>query len=155
MKTLKTIFFSLAIVALMGCNNTNRDRTDDIDNSDLNLDDNSDDVIMNDPYNSNSNTGSVNDDRTAMYRQLNMTPEQIQRFESENPNFSDSISNSKYGRNATMDSSLRNILSADQYRQYESWMDNRAQNGTNTNTNNTNTSGQDNNDNKTNSTNRN
>src|SRR5690606_38521559 len=91
MKTLKTFFFTLALVALMGCNNTNRDRTDDIDNSDLNLDDNSDDVIMNDPYNSNSNTGSVNDDRTAMYRQLNMTPEQIQRFESENPNFSDSI----------------------------------------------------------------
>jgi len=139
MKTMKPFLFTLLIVAFIGCNNTNRDRTDDIDNDEVELEDNSDVMDMDDTY--NANNGSVTNDRIDMYRQLNMTPEQIQRFENENPNFGDSIGNTQWKRNATIDNSLRNILSDDQYRQYETWMENRNRNNNNSNTN-TNTNNQ-------------
>ncbi|MDN3724153.1 hypothetical protein QRD02_07145 [Aequorivita sp. SDUM287046] len=143
MKTIKFVLVTIMILGFTSCNNSNRDRTDNVNNRDINLEDTADDMdSMEAGNNTNASNASQNNDPTAMYKQLNMSPEQIQRFESENPNFRDSIGNSQWRSNATMDNSMRNILSTDQYQQYETWRDNRTGNnnaGSNSTNNNTNT----------------
>lgn len=113
MKILKITLLTVLAMSLVQCNNAYNDRTDDVDDTQIELQEN-DARVMND-----------NNEATAMYRQLNMSPAQIQRFENEHPNFHDSLANPRWQINQTIDSNMLIILDGDQYRQYERWKNNR------------------------------
>ncbi len=141
MKSIKIYLILILIIALSACRNNVDATDDDLDNTeeiDINENSAKSNFSELDPTNPNDAQGTKFDKAT-FYVQLNMTPEQIQRFEKENPHFQDSMSNSPYFRSATMDKSLREILENNQYEQYETWRDNRTNNpnnSTNTNTDN-------------------
>lgn len=152
MKTLKTLLFIFLTVTLVGCNNTTRDGRNDTLNKDRNTSPYGNTTDANtDTYNSSRD---VNNTGTSMYTELNMTQEQIDRFENENTAFGDSVNNPRWNRNSNMDNSLRNILDADQYRRYESLRDTRIKNNSNAN-NNSNQNTNQNNTNDRNNTNQN
>jgi len=145
MKTMKTFLFCLSILALVSCRN-DRNTMDENRGNDLNRNDN---TMTDRTYNENAPELNANTDRsgndyyTQMYRDLDMTPEQIQRFERDNPNFRDTGNT----RDTNIDNSLRGILDENQYRKYETWRDrqiNNTRNDVNSN-NNTNTNNRTNN----------
>jgi|SRR5690554_93872 len=144
MKTLKTFLFCMAILAFISCKN-DRSPMDDTEGNTLDINDN---AAMDRNYNQNSTelNSNTNNAYTDMYRQINMSPEQIERFERENPNYREVGTSG----NATLDNSLREILDTNQYTQYETWRDNRMNNTGNNNPNNGDT-----NDNSNTNTNRN
>ena len=143
MKTLKVFLIFILIMGAIGCNNANKDNENNVDDT-LNLNDNAD-VNQFSPDNTALDPNATHrsmtkDDVSALYTDLQMTPEQIERFETENRSLRDSLGNINYGQNSEMDSSLKKVLTPGQYREYETWRDNRFKNRNNVDTNNDNTS---------------
>jgi len=153
MKTLKILLSALIMTAFISCNNRTDKNGYDGDRIELGDGNQYNNGIENldptDPNNMDSQNGtpgtgmddtatrSVNSqDMAALYREADMTPQQIQDFENTNKKYRDAEGNIQYNSNTEMDTSLREILSPEQYQKYESWKSNRSQN---TNTNNPNT----------------
>lgn len=152
MKTLKFLLGLFIIFAFISCNNRTDKNGYDGDRMELGdeneFDNDPNNLQPTDPLNTNTQgdntsmngtaTRSVtSQDMAAMYREVDMTPQQIQEFENNNKKYRDAQGNTQFDTNTDMDNSLRDILSAEQYQKYEGWRNNRSQN-TNTN-NNTNT----------------
>lgn len=136
MKILKLTVIAIGILALVACRDRkNRDhRTEDTDtyrdttnnrgSSDMNTNENGD-------YQSGSMRTSVDkEELNALYTHVQMDDEQIQRFER---NYQTRIDD--MGKNAqtpgnvreiNRDSILREILSPEQYKRYEDWIEDRS-----------------------------
>lgn len=164
MKTIKTILLATFFVGLIGCNNrTRNENLDSANDENMEIHDDQEDAELaterlqtNSPLTSNSFTDN---DRREMYTHLNMTQDQIDQFErmenesnqstdqnnnqttaqnnSQSTNQSNNQSTTQNTSQNARDAHLRSILSADQYSKYETWRDNRQNQGTQTNTNTT------------------
>ncbi|RNL87254.1 hypothetical protein ED312_10625 [Sinomicrobium pectinilyticum] len=133
MKILKLTVIAIGVLALVACRDRkNKDRTDDTypdttnnrSSSDMNANENGD-------YQSGSMRTSVDkEELNALYTHVQMDDEQIKRFER---NYQTRIDD--MGKNAQTpgnireidrDSILREILSPEQYKRYEDWIEDRS-----------------------------
>lgn len=133
MKTLKIAIFTLCVVAMISCNNRTTKSGDTLgtetatDSYDKTPADGTDTMETNDADNHTiTQTSTLNtQDLTDLYSELNMTKEQIERFENDYRQMqsnrgSDNIVDSNYV-DLQMDESLEKVLSTEQYAKYEKW----------------------------------
>ena len=140
MKTLKIAILTLGVVALISCNNRNtRDTTDTDATTDAYGQTTTDgygqtaDRTQNtgtETLNTDNSANSINSrlntqDMTGMYRDLNMTQDQIDRFQNDytqkqNVRSSDNIQDVNHV-DLQMDESLKAVLSTEQYNKYQEW----------------------------------
>lgn len=128
MKMLKFIALTVALAAITACNDNQRtDLPHDnpaVDNrTDANRTMTNRDNTQMDPTQSSASNWT-SQDRDEMYRHLNMTQEQISRYE-QSRNTSANINTDATQMQRNRDSRLKNVLSDDQYRKYKEWRDNR------------------------------
>lgn len=130
MKMLKLIALTVLLTALTACNNNRRtDLPHDnpaVDNrTDADRTMTSPDNTQMDPTTQNDTRAWTTQDRDEMYRHLNMTQEQITRFEQGDKNSGNNMNSNATQMQRERDSRLKEILDNDQYRKYEQWRDNR------------------------------
>ncbi|WP_026449489.1 hypothetical protein [Aequorivita capsosiphonis] len=140
MKILKTSLVALSFMAILSCNDTNKkdaygniydtETADDaFDKTDNNRNATNAEETFN-KQNDNSNNGMDSQNMKAMYQDLNMTQEQIERFKR---NYAQKLSEMKYGETDEIDAamkeklrdeSLMDILSKEQNDNYQQWKNN-------------------------------
>lgn len=132
MKTFKHSLLALSFALLLSCNNnTKRDVADDVNGTDISeevfedTDMNRDKSSTTEILSPNSTDLETNENMGTMYRDLNMTPDQIDRFEKD---YKARVANLKEDKELNddkteeqMDQSLRKVLSEDEYDNYLRW----------------------------------
>lgn len=132
MKTFRTFILATIVLSFIGCNNRTTTDTPNLDDTNRSVEDRTTTTATTDRMESTTPTGTDNtfsdSDRREMYRHLDMTQDQISQFERAENDGNQSAS--QINTQTDRDSRLKNILSAEQYRKYETWRDDR--NRTNT-----------------------
>lgn len=133
MKTLKITFCTLCVLALFSCNNRTTDKdntmgteatTDTYDQNPADRNVTGTEAVGIDEDTADNTTWNTQD-MTDMYKNLNMTPEQIEQFENDyKQKQSNRTSDNIVDNNLVdlqMDESLKEVLSAEQYAKYQEW----------------------------------